>query len=77
MFRKKHAPHLHAHSSQTIHAHHAHTHDSMSARVYTCTHCGRKGHLTKFCYDRLNALNLTSQNVLVRRGTNPHGPKKV
>jgi len=52
MFRKKHTPHMHAHPSWHTHAYHAHTHDSMYANVYTCTHCGRKGHLAKFCYDR-------------------------
>jgi len=49
----------------------------MYARVYTCTHCGRTGHLAKFCYDRINALNFASKLVWVRRGTNPYGPKKV
>jgi len=53
------------------------THDSMYARVYTCTHCGCKGHLAKFYYDKLNAFNFTSQNVWIRRGTNPYGSKKV
>ena len=56
---------------------HAHTHDSMYASVYTCTHCGRKGHLGKFCYDRIHALNFASNHVWVRKGTNYHGPKKV
>ena len=49
MFRKKHAPHMYAHKTRHTHAHHAHTHDSLYARVYTCTHCGYKGHITKFC----------------------------
>ena len=40
------------------HAHHAHAHDSMYIHVYTCTHCGRKGHLVKFYYDRIHTSNL-------------------
>jgi len=77
MIRKKHAPHLHAHHSRHTHAYHVHTHDTLYVRVYTCTHYGRKGHLTKFCYDRLNISNFASKNIWTRRGTNPHGPKKV
>ena len=69
IFRKKHAPHLHAHPLW-------HTHDSIYARVYTCTHCGRKSHLAKFCYARLNDFNFISKNVWVRRGINPHDPRK-
>jgi len=46
----------------------------MYARVHTCTHCGRKVHLAKFYFDRLNILNA---NVGVRSNTNPQGPKKV
>ena len=53
MFRKRHAPHIHAHKSRHTHAHHAHTHGTMYAHVYTCTHCGRKGHFAKFCFDGL------------------------
>ena len=63
IFRKKHASHIHAHKSRHTHAYHAHTHDSLYANVYICTHCGRKSHLTKFCYDRINALNFASKNV--------------
>ena len=77
IFQKKHAPHLHAHPPRHTHAHHAHTHDFMYAGVYTCTHCDRMSHLAKFCFDRLNALNFASKNVWVRKGANPHGPKKV
>ena len=80
MFRKKHTPYLHAHHSRHTHAFHVHTHDTMYARVYTYTHCGRKVHLANFCYDRIHALNFTSKHVWVRNGvrngTNPHGPKK-
>jgi len=63
MLRKKYTPHMHAHPSRHIHAHHAHTHDYVYANVYTCTHCRRKGHLVKFCYDRINALNFTNKFV--------------
>ena len=42
-----------------------------------CTHCGLTSHLTKFCYDRLNVVNFASKYVCVRKGANPHRPKKV
>ena len=51
MFRKKYAPHMHAHHIRHTHASHVHTHDTMYAHVYSCTHYGRKDHLAKFCYD--------------------------
>ena len=46
----------------------------MYDKVYTCAHCGRKGHLAKFCYVKLNMLN---KNVWDRKNTNPIGPKKI
>ena len=76
MFRKKQVPNMHAHKPRHTHAHHVHTHN-MYAHVYTCTHCGRKGHLAKFCYDRIHDANLVNRFVWVRKGTNPHGPKRV
>ena len=76
MFRKKHIPHIHAHPSRHTHAYHAHTRD-LYAHVSTCTHCGRTGHLAKFCYDRINVSNFVNKFVWVRNGANPHGPKKV
>jgi len=77
MFRKKHAPHMHAHKPRHTHTHHAHTHDSMYALVYTCTHCGHKGHLAKFYYDRIHISNFANKFIQVRKGANPHGPNKV
>ena len=68
---------MHVHPSRHTHASHAHTHDSLYARVYVCTHCDRKDHLAKFCYDRIHALNFASKNIWVRKGANPEGPKKV
>ena len=41
------------------------------------THCGRKGHLAKFCYDRLNTSNFANKFVWVRKGANPLGPKRA
>ena len=76
-FHKKHAPNLHAHPSWHTHAHHTYTYDFMYARVYTCTHCGRIGHLVKFCYDKINIINFASKNIWVRRGANPGGLEKV
>ena len=77
MFRKKHAPHIHAHKSQHTHVSHAHTHDTMYAHVYSCTHYRRKDHLARFCYDRLHNSNFANKFVWVRKGANPHGTKKV
>ena len=66
MFPKKQAPkknaHVHVHATQPKqhgklprHAHTTHTHHAfMYGRVFSCSHCGRKGHLANFCYDRLN-----------------------
>ena len=68
---------MHAHKSRHIHASHAHTHDTMYAPVYICAHCGRKGHLAKFCYDKLNDSNFANRYVWVRKGVNPHGPKSM
>ena len=74
MFRKKHAPHMYAHHTWHTHAHHAHTHDSKYAHVYTCTYYGRKGHLAKFCYDRVHNVNFANKFVWVRKGANPIDP---
>ena len=60
-----------------MHTKHLYTHDSIYAHVYTCTHCGRKGHLTKFCYDRISVSNFVNKFVWVRKGVNPHGPKRI
>ena len=68
---------MHAHKPQHTYASHVHTHNTMYAHVYTCTHCGRKGHLTKFCFDRINDSNFANRFVWVRKGANPHGPNKV
>ena len=60
-------------STHATHAHHAHTHHAfLYAKVYSCTYCGRKSHLTKFCYDRINA----SIDHWVRK-INTVGPKKI
>ena len=34
------------------------THSHVHTRVYKCTHCGRKGHLAKFYFDKINHINL-------------------
>ena len=77
VFRKKQVPLMHAHKSRHIHASHVHSHNTLYAHVYTCTHCGRKGHLAKFCYDRIHDSNLANKFVWVRKGANPHGAKRV
>ena len=76
MFRKKQVPHMHVHTPWHTHAHHAHT-PHLYARVYTCTHCGRKGYLAKFYFDRLNFFNFANKNLWVPIVSNPHGPKKL
>ena len=65
LFQKKQAPHVHAHNPRHTYAHyaHIHTHSQMHARVYKCTHCGRKGHLAKFYFDKINHVNFTNKNV--------------
>ena len=45
MFRKKHAPSMHAHKPRHTHASHD---DTRYAHVYTYTHCGRKATLQSF-----------------------------
>ena len=77
LFRKKQVPSLHAHPSRHTHATQGHHHHTMYAHVYTCTHYGRKGHLAKFCYDRIHVDNLAKKFVWVRNDTNPHGPNKI
>jgi len=77
LFQKKQVPSMHAHSPRHTHVTHGHHHHTLYAHVYTCTHCGRKGHLTRFCYDRIHDENLANKFVWVRKGTNPHGPNRV
>ena len=43
----------------------------------TLVHIVGKGHLARFCYDRIYDENLANNFVWVREGTNPHGPKKI
>ena len=79
LFQKKQVPHVHAHHPHHAYAHftrHDHTHTHMHPRVYKCTHCGRKGHLAKFCYDKANSINFANKNIWVLNNANPHGPKK-
>ena len=45
-------------------------------KVYKCTHCGRKGHLAKFCYDRIHHVNFAKKNCWVPLNASPRGPKK-
>jgi len=76
IFHKKYVPPMQAHKSWHTHASHVHTHNTMYAHVYTYTHCRRKCHLAKFCYDRLNTLNFTNKFVWVRKGANPMDPMR-
>ena len=76
LFQKKQVTHVHVHLLRnTPHTHHTHT--FIYARVYTCTYCGCKGHLTKFCYDRLNISNFANKNVWVSNVTDPREPQKI
>ena len=62
----------------TTYAHHAHTHTThMHARVCQCTHYGRKGHLTKFYFDKINHIKFANKNVWVPIVSNSRGPKKI
>ena len=78
MFPKKQASkkntyhaHAHVHTTQPLHrgkppkhAHPTHTHHAfMYRKVFTCSFCGRKGHIANFYYDRLNA---SHHNIWVR-----------
>ena len=76
MFRKKQVPSMHAHHTRHTHAPHIHTHNTMYAHVYTCTHCGRKGHLAKFCYDRVHDVNLANRFVGLEKELTPLDPKE-
>ena len=67
---------MYAHPLQHTHTHHAYTHDSLYTSVYTCIHCGQKGHLGKFYYDKINDLNFASKHVWVRKGATPMDPRK-
>ena len=76
LFQKKQAPHVHAHHPPHAYAYsarHDHTHTHVHTRVYTCTHCDRKGHLARFCYDIVNSLNFANKNVWVPFDAKPRG----
>ena len=45
--------------------------------MYTCTHCGRTGHIAKFCYDSINISNFANKFVWIKKGANPLRPKKM
>ena len=77
MFHKKQISYVHAQTIRHTYAHHVHTHTThMHARLYTCTHCGLKGHLVRFCFDRLNFISFANKNVWVPYDANPRGPKR-
>jgi len=54
----------HVHQAQynkhTHQAQHFHHRASMYSKIFTCTYCGRNGHLAKCCY---NKLNLKERNI--------------
>ena len=53
---------------------------AITSTMCTCVHlyhCGRIGHLAKFCYDRIHDSNFANKFVWVSKGANPHEPKKV
>ena len=37
---------------------------------------GRKGHLAKFYYDKVNSINFVNKNIWVPNNANPRGPKR-
>ena len=67
---------MHAHAPRHTYAYHAHTHTPIGILECTDVHCGRKGHLAKFCFDTIDHLNLTNKSVWVPYNANPHGPKR-
>ena len=81
MFSKKQTPHIHAHHNHAFAyvARHDHNHTHKHPKVYKCTHCGRKGNLAKYCYDKLDHFNFAkNKNFWVPYNkTNPKGPKKI
>ena len=90
LFSNKQAPHVHAHHHAFAYVtRHDHTHTHKHPKVYKCTHCGRKGHLAKFCFDKLHHVNFANKNILkfvkepkhfanknVPYKANPQGPKR-
>ena len=75
MFPKGKTQGKHISFTHTKHDHNAyHNHTFIYGKVYNCTHCGRKGHLAKFCYSKLN---LKAKNIWVREKTNPIRLKKM
>ena len=75
MFPKGKTQGKHTSHASNSHKHaHSHKHALMYGRIYTCAHCGRKGHLAKFCYAKLN---MSNKNVWVQEDSNPKGPKKI
>ena len=76
LFSKKQASHVHALYPHHAYVCHNHTHTHIHPKVYKCTHCGRKGYLAKFCYDKMHHINFANKYVWVPYKTNPQGPKK-
>ena len=78
LFSKKQTPHIHAHhhNAYAHFAHHDHKHTHMHSKVYKCTHCGRKGHLAKFYFNKISHINFANKNIWVPYKTNPQGPKR-
>ena len=80
LFQKKHTPHIHAHHHHHAFAYvarHDHKHTHKHSKVYKCTHCGRKGHLAKFCFNKIHHINFANKkNVWVPYKANPQGPKR-
>ena len=78
LFSKKQTPHIHAHHHAYAYvARHDHTHTHKHLKVYKCTHCGRKGHLAKFFFDKMHHINFAKKNVWVPLDANPLDPKKM
>ena len=74
MFSNEKTQGKHTPRAYTKHVHkEQHSHVDMYGKVYTCTHCGRQGHIAQYCYNRLKIKN----NVWIRENINPQGPKKI
>ena len=76
-FKKKQVPHVHEQHPYHAYVHFArHDHTHMHPKVYKCTHCGRKGHLAKFYFDKIYHVNFANKNVWVPYKANPQGSKR-
>ena len=79
LFQKKQVPHIHAHHPRHTYAHFAHQIILILMCMLECTNVHiavAKGHLAKFCFDKINHINFTNKNVWVPYDATPWTQKK-